>query len=101
MAPNIAVKNAPPIIDHIIGKGFPAISIDQSNGRSSSVAIHLPSMAPTKPTPADIKHPPLPTLKPPMLWPIPPQMDAMSKYIKKSKKDMVITLRVYGAQIYF
>ena len=66
-------------MDQMTGKGLPLISMVQRRGKSSSIAIHLPRIAPTKPTPAEIKQPPLPILKPPILWPIPPQIEAINR----------------------
>lgn len=87
IAPNTAVKSAAPIIDQITGKGLPPTSIVQSSGSPSSVAIHVPRIAPIKPTPEDTRQPP--KLCPLMLCPIPPQIDAISSNNKNPKNDMI------------
>ena len=73
-------------MDHTIGKLVVPIWIAKSSGRPKDRAIHMPTMAPTKPSAIDTRQPP--REKPVIACPSEPQIPATNNKIKRSNNVM-------------
>lgn len=89
-----ATNNAEPIIDQTIGKLVVPIRTGNSSGRPRPRAIHIPTIAPTKPSAIDTRQPP--REKPVIACPNAPQIPATISKMIKSNNVIVSELYDYS-----